>query len=183
MFSLAGLSQTGSEADSDTKSLRHTLFCLIVVIERPVPYRQISLGFVLCVRNCLFFHLCRLYYSIVVPLVPDPSANADPNKNAQNLHLSVRPLLLHGRVNGSTRFRIIKSYGTWTFRVASSDTLAVDSRLRHSCVTRTKSAFRGTLFPSQGSPACWRIFRRISPAGCINAWKCWSFFLAVARTY
>jgi len=80
MFSLAGLSQTGSEVDSDTKSLRHTLFCLIVVIERPVPYRQISLGFVLCVRNCLFFHLCRLCYGIVVPLVRDPSVNADPKK-------------------------------------------------------------------------------------------------------
>ena len=77
MFSLAGLSQSGSEADSDTKSLRHTLFCLIVVIEMPVPYRQISLGFVLCVRNCLFFHLCRMYYSIVVSLVRDPSIDAN----------------------------------------------------------------------------------------------------------
>ena len=40
--------------------------CVYDDLTKPAAaYRQISLGFVLCIRNCLFFHLCRLRYGIV----------------------------------------------------------------------------------------------------------------------
>lgn len=92
-----------------------------MVIERLVLYRQVSLDFVLCELNCLFFHLCCLHYGIIVPFVRDLSVNANPNNITQNLHLSVRILLLHSRVNSSARFRFINRYGT--FRIASSNIL------------------------------------------------------------